>query len=185
MNSLVAYLVAAMVGWVPLRVHAPIESVDEASSRYDSIAEDVAAVAMDEEEAPLFGGPDGRIQTALLMLSVASFESGYRKKVDDGRGLGDHGRSFCLMQIKVGRGVTREGWTGQDLVTDRKRCFRAALHILRTSFGVCHDLPLEDRLSAYASGHCFADAAISRSRVGRARAWRAAHALPRAIPTDS
>ena len=63
------------------------------------------------------------------------------------------------MQVRVGGGVTREGWTGHDLVTDRRLCFRAGLHILRSSFGVCHALPVDDRLSAYATGHCFADAA--------------------------
>jgi hypothetical protein len=185
MESLVAYLVAAMIGWVPLHVHAPTESVDEVHARYESIARDVVTVAFDEAEAPLFSGPEGRTQTALLMLSVASYESGYRVKVDDGRVFGDHGHSYCLMQIKVGTGVTREGWTGHDLVTDRRLCFRAALHMLRSSFGACHTLPVDDRLSAYASGHCFADAAISRSRVVRARTWRESHAPPPQPPTNS
>ena len=184
MDSLVAYLVAAMIGWVPLHVHAPSESADVARERYESIAHDAVSVAFDDSEQPLFSGPEGRTQTALLMLSVASYESGYRVKVDDGRGLGDHGHSYCLMQVRVGKGVTREGWTGTDLVTDRRRCFRAALHILRMSFGACHTLPVDDRLSAYATGHCFADAAISRSRVGRARAWREAHAPPK-VPLEA
>jgi hypothetical protein len=163
---------------VPLHHHLPSEQPDDVHARYESIARDLVTVAADEEEAPLFNGPDARVQTAVLMLSVASFESSFRKSVDDGRGLGDRGLSYCLMQIHVGGGLTREGWTGPQLVKDRKLCFRAALHILRASFGACHSLPLEDRLSAYASGHCFAEAAISRSRVGRARAWWRAHAPP-------
>ena len=185
MDSLVAYLVAAMIGWVPLHAHAPSESNDDARARYESIARDVASVAFDEAEAPLFGGPEGRAQTALLMLSVASYESGYLQRVDDGRGLGDHGHSYCLMQLRVGRGLTREGWDGHDLVTHREHCFRAGLHVLRASFGVCHSLPVDDRLSAYATGHCFADAAISRSRVARARAWRASHVPPPVEPTNT
>jgi hypothetical protein len=185
MDSLVAYLVAAMIGWVPLHAHAPSESPDEARARYESIARDAVAVAFDDAEAPLFSGPEGRTQTALLMLSVASYESNYGQRVDDGRGLGDHGHSYCLMQLRVGRGITREGWTGPELTTDRKLCFRAGLHILRASFGVCHALPVDDRLSAYATGHCFADAAISRSRVSRARAWRASHVPPKELPTES
>jgi hypothetical protein len=185
MDSLVGYLVAAMIGWVPLHAHTPSESVDDVQARYESIARDVVSVAFDEAESPVFSGPEGRTQTALLMLSIASYESGYRKKVDDGRGLGDHGHSYCLMQVRVGTGVTREGWSGHDLVTDRRLCFRAGLHILRSSFGACHTLAVDDRLSAYATGHCFADAAISRSRVGRARAWREAHVPPKMQPTDS
>ena len=94
MDSLVAYLVAAMIGWVPLHAHAPSESIDEARDRYESIARDVVSVAFDESESPVFSGPEGRTQTALLMLSVASYESGYRKKVDDGRRLGDHSHSY-------------------------------------------------------------------------------------------
>ena len=184
MDSLVAYLVAAMVGWVP--VHAqPQESPDEVMDRYESIARDAATVALDPDESPIFDGPDGRAKTALLMLSVASFESGYRKRVDDGRGRGDNGRSFCLMQIRVVTGETSEGWTGPDLVQDRTRCFRAALHILRRSFGVCRSLPFDDRLSAYASGSCSLGTEASRRRVHRARAWGATHEPPRIGPTDS
>src|ERR1700761_7071563 len=73
MDSLVAYLVAAMVGWVPLYAQ-PNELPDEVMDRYESIARDAATVALDPDEAPLFEGPDGRTRTALLMLSVASFE---------------------------------------------------------------------------------------------------------------
>jgi hypothetical protein len=185
MESFVSYLVAAMLAWVPLHAHAPIETRDDAMARYESIARDVASVALDDAEDPLFGGSDGRTQTAVLMLAVASFESGYRKVVDEGIRRGDHGRSYCLMQIRVGSGATREGWSGTQLVEDRKLCFRAALHILRASFSVCRKLPVDDRLSAYATGRCIADAEISRSRVGRARAWWEGHAPPKAPPNES
>ena len=121
MDSLVAYLVAAMIGWVPLHVHAPAESIEEARMRYESIARDAVAVAFDDSEAPLFSGPEGRTQTAFLMLSVASYESGYRSQGRRRpRALGDHGHSYCLMQVRVGTGVTREGWTGHDLVSNRQ-----------------------------------------------------------------
>lgn len=175
MESLAAYLVAAMVAWVPPHAHAPAESSADVLARYQSIASDLASVVMDGGETPLFAGNDARAQTALLMLSVASFESSFRKSVDDGFGRGDGGRSYCLMQIRVGRGVTREGWSGHQLIDDRKLCFRAALHLLHSSFGICHSFPVEDRLSAYAAGHCFADSAVSRSRVSRARAWWSTH----------
>ncbi len=185
MESLVTYLVAAMVAWVPLRAQTPVESSAAARARYAGIARDVAQVVVDEEETPLFPGPDGRAQTALLMLSVASFESSYRRTVDDGIGRGDHGRSYCLMQIRVGAGATREGWTGPQLIEDRTRCFRAALHILRASFSACQKLTLDDRMSAYATGHCVAEATISRSRFARARAWWESHALPKATANES
>lgn len=185
MQSLVTYLVTAMLSWVPLYAHAPRESASDARERYQSIARDVAAVAMDGGEQPLFGGAKGRTETALLMLSVASFESSFKKSVDDGIGLGDHGRSYCLMQIRVGSGTTREGWSGPELVEDRQRCFRAALHILRGSFAICQKLPLDDRLSAYATGRCLPNVEVSRSRVGRAHAFWESHPPPPGQPSES
>ncbi|MDP9149657.1 MAG: hypothetical protein M3O36_06925 [Myxococcota bacterium] len=185
MHGLVTYLVAAMLAWVPARVHAPREPTGDVLVRYESIATDVASVAFDENEEPLFAGPAGRSETALLMLSIASYESTFQRVVDDGTRLGDNGHSYCLMQIRVGGGETREGWTGRQLVDDRTLCFRAALHILHASLHTCRKLPLEDRLSAYASGRCYANAAISRSRMWRARAWRAAHELSPDEPTES
>ena len=185
MESLVSYLVAAMVSWVPVRSHAPLESPERTVERYEGIARDVAAVALDDHEASLFDGPAGRTETALLMLSVASYESSFSAKVDDGRRRGDHGRSYCLMQIRIGQGETHEGWNGAQLIADRKRCFRAALHILQVSFAACRNLRIDDRLSAYASGHCFADARVSRSRVMRARTWWEAHAPPTWTATES
>jgi len=185
MESLVTYLVAAMLSWVPLYAHAPHESAADARVRYESIARDVAAVVLDGGEQPLFGGASGRAETAVLMLSVASYESSFRKSVDDGTGRGDHGLSYCLMQIRVGDGATAEGWSGPELIENRKLCFRAALHMLRGSFGVCRKLAVEDRLSAYATGRCLPDVEISRSRVGRARAFWETHAPPRTTPIES
>jgi hypothetical protein len=184
MESLVSYLVAAMLAWVPLHAHRPFESQEGVMARYQSIARDVASVALDDTEEPLFDGEEGRTETAVLMLAVASYESSFSKRVDDGVRRGDHGYSYCLMQVRVGQGATREGWSGRQLIEDRKRCFRAALHILRASFSACRTLPVDDRLSAYASGHCFADAKISRSRVGRARAWWEAHAPPKELASE-
>ena len=176
MHGLVSYLVAAMTSWVPL--YAQGEPRDETASRYKSIAQDAVSVAYDESERPLFGGSTGRAQTALLMLSVASFESAFRKNVDDGTRLGDHGHSYCLMQIRVGDGTTGEGWTGSELIVDRTRCFRAALHILRGSFAACRRLPMIDRMSAYATGSCSEGAEASRLRVGRALQWWDTHLKP-------
>jgi hypothetical protein len=178
MESLVAYLVAAMVAWVPLYAHRT-ESADEARARYEVIARDAVTIAFDDGEAPLYAGPDGRAKTAVLMLAVASFESSFRPAVDDGVGRGDGGRSVCLMQIRVGAGTTREGWTGNDLVFDRTRCFRAALHILRSSFGTCRAYAEVDRLSAYATGRCLMGTEVSRARVTRARSWWMSHPLPK------
>lgn len=185
MNGLVTYLVAAMTAWVPLYTQPGNVPQEDTMARYESIARDAASVAFDESEEPLFSGSDGRAQTALLMLAVASYESSYLQAVDEGSRRGDHGSSYCLMQVHVGNGMTPEGWTGKQLVEDRQLCFRAALHILHHSFTMCRALPIEDRLSAYASGHCYESSRVSRSRIGRARSWWASHAKPAELPTES
>lgn len=175
MIDLPSYLVAAMTAWVPLYAHA--EPKEETLARYDAIAHDAATVAMDEAEEPIFPGPTGRAQTALLMLSVASYESSFKKSVDEGTRTGDHGRSFCLMQIRVGDGQTADGWSSADIIADRTKCFRAALHYLRGSFNACRKLPMSDRMSAYATGRCVEGEEKSRERVGRAQAWWDTHPI--------
>jgi hypothetical protein len=47
------------------------EPIADAEVRYDSIADDIVAVAMDENEAPLFKGPAEREATAVLLSAVA------------------------------------------------------------------------------------------------------------------
>ena len=164
MVELVAtWLVGAMLSWVP-----PAHDADRV--RYEAIARDIVSVAYDEAEQPIFTGDGGRAKTALLMASIASFESGFRADVDDGRTTGDHGRSYCLMQVQV-FGHTTEGWTGHDLVTDRKKCFRAALSRIRYSFEWCKSHALEDRLSGYTTGLCRDGEHLARDRFFRARSY--------------
>lgn len=123
-----------------------LESAADGEARYKQIAEDLAEVV--ESEKPLFGGPLGRQKTAALMLSIQFFESGFRRDVDLGIGKfgrGDFGRSWCLNQIQTGKmpGTVpidhpeMSKWTGEDLVKDRKKCFRAGLEILRRSMAMC------------------------------------------------
>jgi len=130
------------------------ETKEEAELRYQSIAKDLLEVVWDSDEKPLFKGPDGRARTLAMMLGIMRFESGLRRDVDYQLGkyaFGDGGASACLMQVRVGSGKTPEGWTKEDL-KDRKKCFRAALHVLHASFKACRFLPEEYRLSAYTSG---------------------------------
>jgi hypothetical protein len=129
---------------------------------------------------------------ATVLLSVSFHESGFRKDVDEGKGKfarGDHGRSWCLMQMNVGSGRTRDwnlaksrfalatdpeeevekGYTGQELVEDRKKCFQAGLRlIVGTS---CKSLPPSEWLRAYASGSCEKGSDESKSRMGLAIRW--------------
>ena len=172
------------------------ETVEDATSRYEEIAKDVVYVVWDENERPIFQGSRGRERTAMVLLAVATFESAFRRDVDFGVGKmsrGDGGKSWCLNQINLGKlnsnGSTPtrivvtlgggykftehqdEGWSGQDLVDDRQKCFHAALSILRSSFAACSKNPIEHRLTQYTSGACGQGEGASRIRMGLAMWW--------------
>jgi hypothetical protein len=70
------------------------------------------------------------------------------------------------------------GYSGQDLVSDRELCFSTGLRIMRRSFSACKNLPLSDRLSAYASGNCENGREASRRRMAVAIRWMAQHPSP-------
>ena len=80
------------------------------------------------------------------------------------------------MQLHIGAGKTVEGWTGTDVTSDRKLCFRAGLHIARESFRMCNAFPANEKLSAYASGQC-GRSALSRVMVSRAAAYLQHHPM--------
>ena len=207
MEQVIAWLLSLMVSVAPPGRKSYIpeaqETVEEATSRYEDIAKDTAFVVWDPQEKPIFHGSRGRIRTAMVLYAVISYESAFRLDVDTGEGpmsKGDGGASWCLNQVnlgkkdKVGNTPIRivvnvgggykfttnqdEGWSGQDLVDDRQKCFHAALAILRSSFAACSALPIESRLNQYASGHCDRGAEASHRRMGLALLW-----MGRKLPT--
>lgn len=170
--------------WRPLGRKAYIkfdeETVQEARNRYESIVDDLSHVVFsptkylcstgDCSNNPVFKGKYGRSDTMKLVMSIALFESGYRRDVDLNLGKlarGDNGRSWCLMQINIGEGSTKEGWTGRELIEDRKKCFSAGLELIRQSFKSCKDTDYEllDRLTGYTVGRCTKNEPKSRQRV--------------------
>lgn len=147
--------------------------------------------------------PIGRAKTLAVMLAIADSESGgYRRDVDLNIGKlarGDGGKSWCIMQIMLsrpdakGQTSTRialkgdqyeyvyskdKGYGGEDLIANRRACFRVALHMARESFRACQNLPVEERLSVYAGGNCEDGRPQSRVRVGKAIRWLAKTAPP-------
>jgi len=150
------------------------ETKEEALIRYGEIADALIATTYDPETKPLFSGPLGRARTISLMLGVMFWETGFRRDVDLGLGKharGDQGRSWCLMQINIGSGKTALGYTGEDLVRNRQACLQEGLRGIRGSFSSCRRLPLEHRLSAYASGSCDKGRDKSRQRVQTGMQW--------------
>jgi hypothetical protein len=203
-QSLEDWCVTRMSSWSPpgkSMYKDARESEADGLARYKEIARDAISVVYDPSEAPLFPGPYGRAKTLATMLGIADSESGFRKDVDEGKGSaskGDGGKSWCLMQVQLGQAVNgktpirigpkgdtfeyiydkKSGWGGEDLVSDHKACFKAALRIMRSSFNACGPLPVEEKLTVYTSGNCTDGRASSRIRVGKAIRWLAASAPP-------
>lgn len=170
MNALAIWILATVIqltaGTNTYRLRA--ETQEEMTARYTSIAEDLASVVTASD--PLFPDDDNRVKTAALMLSIASHESGFVKFVDGGRNRGDKGHSWCLMQVNVGYGTLWYGtpemrkWTGVDLISDRKKCFKAGLEALRISITRCPAGPNGASLNMYATGKCEVPSEAAKKR---------------------
>ncbi len=155
LETILAYLVSAMVAWTPEG-----QAVD--SARYSQIANDAWEVATN---SPVFDSNGGVLRTALLLLSIASYESsGYRQDIDEGRVRGDHGQAVCLGQVHV-YGPTRE-----RVARNRRLCFSAMIAAIRYSLEWCRYLKPEDRLGGYTIGQC-KPSRTSRERWTRANRW--------------
>ncbi len=202
--SLESWVTARMSVWSPpgrTTYKEAVETEDEGKARYAEIARDAIHVVYDPSEPPVFPGEYGRAKTLATLLAVALAESGFRKDVDLGIGSyakGDGGRSWCLMQIQLGKAVDGKtpmnialkgdgieyvhdksrGWGGEDLVADRRACLRTGLHVIRVSFNSCSGLPFDERLSTYTSGNCTDGRAASRTRMAKATGWLAESAPP-------
>lgn len=195
LTSVSAWLLSIIVAAAPpgRKVYYPEaqETEAEALVRYQSVADDVAAVVYDPETKPLFKGAEGRARTATVLLSIMLHESAFMKNVDYNLGKyarGDQGKSWCSMQILIGNGKTkpwnvihdrpalpndpeeqvREGYTGEQLIADRKLCISEGLNIVRGSFYACGNVPIQERLRSYASGSCDKGLQASKTRMNTA-----------------
>jgi hypothetical protein len=144
------------------------ERKEEAQERYERMAQAIVRNAYNPEERPLFAGADGRARTALWMAAVAWGESSFRRDVTEGEGphgKGDHGQSFCAMQIHLPGATTYEGMTGKDVLASYDSCFRAGLHKLQQVY--CADVKTQvGRWSGY-RGHCTDSDPVTAYRLAR------------------
>lgn len=90
-----------------------------------------AIVRAAEASPPLFVGDTDRHRTSALLVAVAFRESSLRLDV-----VGDHGRSFCAMQIHDSSGGS------PALLTDADACIRKGLAMLRESLRTCPASPV-------------------------------------------
>lgn len=206
--AIIVWLLAAANTWIPLPkqfsgetdtsyIKRTGESYDAAVARRTKHMTSIVNVVFDSSERSLFGGPNGRMMTALFVDSIMSFEGTYSRLVDSGKWNGDckvvlpgggtractvkesetGGKSFCQMQILVGTGKTKEGWSKKDLLEDPEKCVRAGLHMLQGAQAACMAPPYNfkwdkdgpDIFSPYATGQCIKGNPEIRHRWERAR----------------
>jgi hypothetical protein len=165
--TLAAYLLAAMHVWAPVVDHAYVEASAITEARYQAIAADVASVALDPAEVPLFAGTDARPRTAVLLLAVASLESGgFRGDVAFCRASGDHGHAWGLFQSHRSTG---------RVCSSTREATRVAIEQMRESFVACEREEPAVWLAAYASGSCSRGWVAARRRWAKASEWMAQH----------
>lgn len=145
-----------------LTTNYEIENEIERQTRIESIAEDISEVVINAKELP---GGMSRWETAVTVATWASAESnGFDPAVERGTTRGDHGRSWCIMQIHLPRGKTSQGWSGPDLIADRQKCITVGMEVMAWSMKACKHLPKDQRLAAYASGRCTAAIGLTKAR---------------------
>lgn len=158
MNTLSLWILNILISISPPQ-NQPNESEQDAIARYQTIADDMASAI--EGSDLIFKGKDAKFKEASLLTSIAFYESsGFKKDIDFGKVRGDSGKSWCLMQINVANNHLNFGndemqtWKGQDLVSDRKKCFLAAIEAIKISRKTCFKLKESSSLSVYTTGKC-------------------------------
>lgn len=155
--TLFAIVLSAMTTWVSPLEHRYLERPETTQARYEAIALDIATVVTEARGE--------RVESveveALLLASVASFESAFRADVDECRR--GRGGAWSIFQI-AGGGERRKA----NVCSSRREAARVALGMVRESLRECSRFPFVDRLAFYADGRCEKSWWRSRSRVQRA-----------------
>lgn len=168
LTTLTAYLYAAMLSWVPLSAHTFRETEPVTTARYLDFAEHLANVALDPNEVPLYDSPSGRAKTALLLASIASFETGqFDPDVIWCLHSGDGGRAWGPWQTHASK---------ERACLSIESAAHQALEQIRESRRMCASLPVEWRLSGFTAGNCRDGHAESARRVNRAMRYWEGHA---------
>ena len=168
-TNLAIYVFAAMTTWVPMSNHSFYEKEEITHSRYESIANTIAEVSLNEDKSPIFNDEDdaiNRAKTALLLASIASYESSFKKSVDSCKEGGDNGLAWGLWQTHSNKKKT---------CANRLTAAYIALGMVNRSFKFCSKQHLLDKLSIYTDGRCKDNWYRSRSRIMRALSWHQKH----------
>lgn len=133
---LLAWLLAAMTHLAPNRDHNPLAN---------------AVGNVVTREQALFKDDPKKLKTASLVTAVLFREGSLTPGIKGDKDKAGHFTSFCPMQIHLPYGAkTAEGWTGEDLVTDREedpvpaieKCVTVGMRMLRESMRMCPKHPI-------------------------------------------
>lgn len=161
--------------WKPPSGPHANETVEQRTERYRDIAYDIYRVVYYEPNRPIFGN---RLFTAGFLLGMAVGESGLAPDADLGpcylEGMKgkrcDGGRAVGILQVWIPKGIAYRkadrAKAQEPYWRDRWRLITRGLAEIRGSIGVCHKLPVEERLAAYGAGTC--ESPVGR-RVSRKR----------------
>jgi len=181
-NTLSVWLTSIVLALYPAaKVHPDDEILQQEYIQHvNEVVKDIYEIVYDPKHTAWFGGKWGRAQEAALATIIAAEESGgFDPEVESGRKRGDQGSSWCLMAINIGKGKTREGWTGPELIADRKKCLTSGINAMQRSMNSCRKYGMLSGLSVYDTGSCIENERISVSRVSRAT-WL----VNKKVPTD-
>jgi hypothetical protein len=95
-----------------------------------------------------------------LLMSIARWESGYRRDVANCTVNGDAGRSVGPFQIQTRSAKERECICGSLVCAAQ-----VAVKRIRESYALCSYLPEQEKLSAYCSGGCSGRKAKAMART--------------------
>jgi hypothetical protein len=177
--AIIPWLVSIMVGWAPPEQTARgpwpelrNETLAETEARYGALA--LAAYEVARANPPLFKeSTDGRsrTRTALLLLSLAYFESRFHNRVTTLKGKdrkrSDFGKSWCAVQILLGRpgqplpehyvNAVPERWSGAELEADPAKCLTVGYRLAARSLA-------KGSLSGYTGESCRSEKGCPKAR---------------------
>lgn len=184
MNPIVAWLTAlALQLCPPAHAHqfpGHIETVEQATARYQSIAEDIYTV-VDKASTKMFS----KQRNAGFLLALAIGETELAHDADLGpcyrEGAHKHrcdgGRAVGILQVQPGSPERIK-----ELFADRKALLTVGLRAVVSSLGTCRHLPFDERLAAYGAGNC----ENARARAGSKKRFATFERVMslRAVPKD-
>jgi hypothetical protein len=168
MTPLAKYVFVFFLSAEPVANHSYYEKAEVTTARYESIAETIAETAL---EKPIFRDDVSGVKTALLLGSIATFESSLKDDIDT-----------CAKGGDIDKNGVPHAWTlwqvhaPKELAcASRLEGARIAREMVRNSFKVCATFDMQDRLSVYTDGSCHNKWNRSRHRMFRATNWLDKH----------